>query len=247
MNKNLILIIAAVVLLMIILTLIVYKIIKSRKGKRERESWLELGNLSWDDEDYEMAVFYYSLVVESSENKKYDNAGYRLGLLSNSGIAVELKGANNFIEKYGAKLGKSRSDTFHDLETVKYLVAPKVDEEKVRLKGKCHAIIHSASAACAGFGGGLAQIPMADTIPITAAQVAMIIAIGQVYGESITEGIAKSVLAEFVAANGGRAISQCLVGWIPIVGNLINAGTAGGITEALGWYVQADLEKHYFE
>ena len=35
---------------------------------------------------------------------------------------------------------------------------------------KCHVIIHGAAVTTGGIGAGLAQIPLADSIPITAAQ-----------------------------------------------------------------------------
>ncbi|MBS4879931.1 MAG: hypothetical protein KH138_06445 [Firmicutes bacterium] len=41
----------------------------------------------------------------------------------------------------------------------------------------------------------------------------------------------------------GRGISQTLVGWIPGLGNAINAGTAAGLTEAIGWILADDFDK----
>ena len=45
------------------------------------------------------------------------------------------------------------------------------------------------------------------------------------------------------AAIGGRTVSQFLVGWIPGLGNAINAGTAASITEGIGWYVAKNFSK----
>lgn len=102
---------------------------------------------------------------------------------------------------------------------------------------ECHAIIHTASAACAAIGGGLAQLPLSDAVPITAAQVTMVIGLGKVFNKSITESGAKAIMAGISGAAVGRFVSQCLVGWIPMIGNAINATTAAGITETLGWKV----------
>ena len=44
------------------------------------------------------------------------------------------------------------------------------------LKSKCAAVIHTATTAAAA--AGIIPIPMADTIPITAAQITMIIGLG---------------------------------------------------------------------
>ena len=104
-------------------------------------------------------------------------------------------------------------------------------------KKKIHAIIHSASASTAAVGGSTAQLPVPDTAIITPIQVAMIISIGNVFGLTISESAAKSWLAEALAATAGRTISKLLLGWIPVAGNIINASTAAGLTEALGWAV----------
>ncbi|MBQ7220262.1 MAG: hypothetical protein IJS28_04705 [Synergistaceae bacterium] len=104
-------------------------------------------------------------------------------------------------------------------------------------KKKCHGIIHTASLAAGAIGGGLAQLPGSDAVPITAIQIGMIISLGTVFGREITETAAKSILGGALSAIGGRTLSQFLVGWIPGFGNLINATTATGITEGLGWIV----------
>lgn len=104
-------------------------------------------------------------------------------------------------------------------------------------KSKCHAIIHAASAAAAAIGGGLAQLPGSDTVPITAIQVGMVISLGAVFGQEITKTTAASIVGGLASSIGGRTLSQLLVGWIPGFGNAINATTAAGITETLGWTV----------
>ena len=40
-----------------------------------------------------------------------------------------------------------------------------------------------------------------------------------------------------------RLASQFLVGWIPGLGNAVNAATAAGITETLGWKVADKFDK----
>lgn len=108
-------------------------------------------------------------------------------------------------------------------------------------KSKCHKIIHTAAASASAAAAGLAQIPGSDAIPITAIQVGMIISLGAVFGRNISKSVAKSILGGATAAIGGRTVSQFLVGWIPGIGNAINAATAASITEALGWYVANDF------
>jgi len=102
-------------------------------------------------------------------------------------------------------------------------------------RDKCHAIIHGAAVTTAGIGAGLAQIPLADSIPITAAQVGMVIAIAQVYDIDLAEGTAKALLGGFSASVVGRNVAGVLIGWIPGIGNAVKASTAAALTEAIGW------------
>ena len=99
----------------------------------------------------------------------------------------------------------------------------------------CHGISHSSAAAASGIGAGLAQIPLSDTALITPIQIAMIISLGQVIGVRADESIAKGIITGAGAAFIGRGAVQFLVGWIPMIGNGINATTAGAITESIGW------------
>lgn len=36
-----------------------------------------------------------------------------------------------------------------------------------------------------------------------------------------------------------------LLGWIPILGNVINAATAAGVTEIIGWSVASEFDNQY--
>ena len=109
--------------------------------------------------------------------------------------------------------------------------------------GECHAIIHGATAAAAGVGSGMAQIPLSDTAVITPIQVGMIIALGKVFDREITDAMAKAAIASATAATAGRMLSQVILGWIPGVGNVINASTAAVLTEGIGWAMADDFAK----
>ena len=100
-------------------------------------------------------------------------------------------------------------------------------------------IIHSASVAAAGVGGGMAQLPGSDMPVLCTIQASMIMSIAGVHGVNISKSIATDLVLTFSAGYGGRAISQWLVGWIPAWGNAINASTAAAITEAIGWSADA--------
>lgn len=108
---------------------------------------------------------------------------------------------------------------------------------------KCHGIIHTATVTAAGVAAGLAQLPCADAIPITAAQITMIISLGAVFDIPLDKAAAKAIRNGLLGAAGGRLISQLLVGWIPFFGNGVNAATAVAITEKLGWSAAEKFDK----
>lgn len=110
-------------------------------------------------------------------------------------------------------------------------------------KKSCKKVIHTASAAAAGAGAGLAQFIGSDNLVITPIQLAMVVKLGSVFGRSITESTAKAAIASASAALVGRTASQVLAGWIPIAGNIINAGTAAGLTEAVGWLIAKEFDE----
>jgi uncharacterized protein (DUF697 family) len=110
-------------------------------------------------------------------------------------------------------------------------------------RSKCHAIIHAASTAAAAVGAGLAQLPCSDNAAIVPIQVAMVISLGKVFGITLSESAAISSLTVVATATTGRAVSQTLIGWLPFIGNAINAVTAASITEAAGWIVADDFSR----
>lgn len=108
-------------------------------------------------------------------------------------------------------------------------------------KNKCHQIIHTASGAAAAAAAGIAQLPCADSAIIAPIQIGMICGLGNVFDMEISKSSAKGLAASAVGTTVGRAISQVLLGWIPGLGNALNAATAAGITEAMGWAVANQL------
>lgn len=107
----------------------------------------------------------------------------------------------------------------------------------------CHSIIHSASAAAGAVGFGLAQLPLTDNAVIVPIQATMTIALGQVFGLEFTKRAAAATAASATGTLLGRTASQLGAGWILIAGNVLNAGTAVSITEALGWMLADDFAK----
>ena len=107
----------------------------------------------------------------------------------------------------------------------------------------CNGIIHAASVAAGGIGGGSAQIPCSDNVLITPVQLAMAVSLGSVFGIELDESAAKAAVASAAAAKIGRAAVKVLIGWIPGVGNIVNAATAATLTEAIGWIMVSEFEK----
>ncbi len=104
---------------------------------------------------------------------------------------------------------------------------------------QCNAAIHTASVA-AGASGGI-PIPVADAIPITAAQVTMVIALGKIFDQEITSAAAKGA----IAAAASTFVGRNLIKLIPIAGWIVSAGVAAGVTEAIGWTIAVDMAKNY--
>lgn len=107
------------------------------------------------------------------------------------------------------------------------------------LRIKCHKVIHTATTASAA--AAIIPIPIADTVPISAAQVAMVVSLGKIFNMSLSESTAKSIAGIAVTRGAGRAVASNIIKCIPgvgtVVGGVINATTAVAFTEALGWVV----------
>lgn len=110
-------------------------------------------------------------------------------------------------------------------------------------KSKCHVIIHAASVAAGAVGAGLAQIPGSDNAIITPIQLTMTISLGKVFGRTLSDAAAKAAVASLAAYTVGRSASQALVWWIPGYGNVINATTAAGLTETMGWLLAKEFDE----
>lgn len=111
------------------------------------------------------------------------------------------------------------------------------------LKQKCHRAIHTATTASAA--AGAIPIPMSDAIPITAAQIGMVIALGKIFGVTLSQAAAKSIVGVGLTQQVGRAVFSNVLKAIPgagsVVGGVVGATTAAGITEALGWIIADDF------
>ena len=108
----------------------------------------------------------------------------------------------------------------------------------VRVRGRIGKIIGYGAVV----GGGLAQLPGSDAPILAGIQTTMIIALADLHGVKVTKTAAADLLLTFAASTGGRMVSQVLLGWMPGIGNALNASTAAALTEAVGWAANAYFE-----
>lgn len=102
---------------------------------------------------------------------------------------------------------------------------------------KCNVAIHSASAAAAA--EAFIPLPGVDAIPITATQITMVLALGKVFDQKVSDSAAKGIIGAAASTFVGRS----LVKLIPIAGWAVSAAIAAGATEAIGWTVAIDFAK----
>lgn len=102
---------------------------------------------------------------------------------------------------------------------------------------KVNVAIHTAAVAAGA--SGVIPIPVADAIPMSAAQVTMVIALGKIFGQKIGESAAKGLLGAAASTFVGRELFKL----IPVVGWITSAGIAAGVTEAIGWTLAVDFAK----
>ncbi len=116
----------------------------------------------------------------------------------------------------------------------------KAEAEKIMTKKQlkqCNIAIHSAAVASGA--AGVIPIPVMDAVPISAVQLSMVLALGKIFDQKITESAAKGLIGAAASTLVGRA----LVKFIPIVGWGVSAAVAAGVTEAIGWTIAVDFAK----
>lgn len=101
---------------------------------------------------------------------------------------------------------------------------------------RCAVVIHSASTA-AGVVAAASVIPGSDYVAIAPLQVGMIVALADEFGVPYTESAVRSTLYAALGGIMGKSASSILLRWVPVYGNVVRAGVAASVTEALGWTV----------
>lgn len=107
----------------------------------------------------------------------------------------------------------------------------------------CNTIIHTATVACGACGA--IPIPIADAVPMTAAQITMVISLGKVFEKELTETAAKTILSAVAAPLVGRAVAGGVLKFVPVAGWAANVAVAALVTEVIGWTIANDFAKDY--
>ena len=106
---------------------------------------------------------------------------------------------------------------------------------------RCAAIIHSASAAAAT-AAAATVVPGSDSIAIAPVQVAMITALADEFDVHWTDAAVRSTLYATLGTMVGRGGANLVLRWVPVYGNVVRAGVAVSVTQALGWAVGKKLK-----
>lgn len=106
---------------------------------------------------------------------------------------------------------------------------------------RCRRIIHGTALAGGFVASGLAQIPGSDNAILVPLEILMVIGLGSVFAIRIRQSYRISIILGTAATMIGRAVSEFLVGWIPLFGNILDAATAIGVIEALGWIIAREF------
>lgn len=99
--------------------------------------------------------------------------------------------------------------------------------------------IHTAAVAAGA--AGFIPVPVADAVPISAAQVVMVVSLGKIFDQTISDSAAKGL----IGAAASTLVGRSLVKLIPVVGWVASASVAAGVTEAIGWSIAVDFAKKY--
>jgi uncharacterized protein (DUF697 family) len=110
-------------------------------------------------------------------------------------------------------------------------------------KRKSRRIIHGAALAGAFVGAGLAQLPASDNLILVPIEILMVIGLGHAFGLRLRHSYRTALLVGTAATMIGRGVSEFLIGWIPVLGNVVDALTALAVIEVLGWIVAKEFDR----
>jgi uncharacterized protein (DUF697 family) len=107
---------------------------------------------------------------------------------------------------------------------------------------RCRQIIHGTALIGGLVASGLAQIPASDNAILVPLEIIMVIRLGSVLHVRLRHSYRTSLIFGTAATMIGRGVSEFLIGWIPVLGNLFDALTAFAVIEVLGWVVAREFK-----
>jgi len=138
-------------------------------------------------------------------------------------------GCQELVELSHALLPAAYRDSFLEAQRIDR----KAKERAVLAKrAKAGGIVAAATVTATGIGA--TPIPIADAALLIPVQTGMIAGLAALYGLG-PEALQHAVLP-FVARVVGVYAAASLLKWFPFLGSAINAGVAGTLTGALGWF-----------
>jgi uncharacterized protein (DUF697 family) len=102
---------------------------------------------------------------------------------------------------------------------------------------RAKVLIHGAAVAAGAASGALAQggIIALDTPILGVIYIGLIEELGELFHQKVTKECGAALLAEFGGFSVGLFGVKAVLGFLPGIGNLANAGISTATTEAMGW------------
>jgi predicted GTPase len=147
-------------------------------------------------------------------------------------------------EPFGIQAFRERLfDVLPKAAQLKYARATRIAEEASgelmkKLDGMAHAAI-ATSATTAGAAVLVNPLPASDWVALVPIQLSMIVAIGAIYGKTITPSTAKETIAALGFGFAARTVFQGVISLLPGVKNVLGPPYAFAATHALGLMAKA--------
>jgi uncharacterized protein (DUF697 family) len=102
---------------------------------------------------------------------------------------------------------------------------------------RAKVLIHGAAVAAGAASGGLAQgaVLALDTPILGAIYIGLVEELGALFHQKVTKKCGAALLAEFGGFGVGVLGVKAVLGFLPGIGNVANAGISAATTEAIGW------------
>ncbi|MBQ7562314.1 MAG: hypothetical protein IJS99_10895 [Synergistaceae bacterium] len=112
---------------------------------------------------------------------------------------------------------------------------------------ECKFIIHTAAVLASGSAAAMAQAPGADNTALAVIVGGMVWELAEVFDIRISEAKAEIgiiILKHFAGTIAARIASEWILGWIPFLGNTVNAATMAALVEYIGWTTAENFDQY---